>query len=55
MESKQQRKCPVCDWVIDGKGIEVQVAGKAVVVCCDDCAAKARKPPGAKSAPKPRR
>jgi ribosome-binding protein aMBF1 (putative translation factor) len=38
-------KCPVCDWEIKDGGIKVNVAGKEITVCCDDCAAKARKSP----------
>ncbi|OWK46571.1 hypothetical protein [Fimbriiglobus ruber] len=38
-------KCPVCDWDIQDGGIKVQVGGKEVVVCCDDCAKKAQEEP----------
>lgn len=40
-----EKKCPVCNWVIDGKGIAVQQGTKTIVVCCDECAAKARARP----------
>ena len=33
-------KCPVCDWEVKGKGIQVKIGGKIVVACCEDCAAK---------------
>lgn len=33
-------KCPVCRWEIKDGGIKVLVGGKAIVVCCDDCATK---------------
>jgi ribosome-binding protein aMBF1 (putative translation factor) len=38
-------KCPVCDWEIKDGGIKVQVGGKEITVCCDECAAKARESP----------
>jgi hypothetical protein len=39
------KKCPVCDWEIKDKGKEVRVAGKTVIVCCEDCADKVKKEP----------
>lgn len=39
------KKCPVCDWEIKDGGIKVKVAGKEIVVCCDDCAKKAKESP----------
>jgi hypothetical protein len=33
------KKCPVCDWEIK-EAVRVQVNGKEIVVCCDDCAKK---------------
>lgn len=33
-------KCPVCDWEITDGGIKVNVRGKEVTVCCDECAEK---------------
>jgi hypothetical protein len=39
------KKCPVCDWEIKGKGKEVKLADKTVVVCCDECAAEVKKHP----------
>ena len=38
-------KCPVCDWDIKDGGLKVKVAGKEIVVCCDDCAKKAMEDP----------
>jgi hypothetical protein len=38
-------KCPVCDWGIKDDGIKAQVGGKEIVVCCDDCAKKAKESP----------
>lgn len=31
-------KCPVCDWEIKDQGVSVEVGGKTVVVCCQECA-----------------
>ena len=39
------KKCPVCDWEIKDGGIKVQVGGKEIIVCCDDCAKKAKESP----------
>jgi hypothetical protein len=39
------KKCPVCAWEIKGKGKEVKVGDKTVVVCCDECAAVVKKNP----------
>jgi hypothetical protein len=39
------KKCPVCDWEITDGGITVNVSGKPVVVCCDDCAKKVQEEP----------
>jgi hypothetical protein len=35
-------KCPVCDWEIKDGGVKVDVGGKEIVVCCEDCAKKAK-------------
>jgi ribosome-binding protein aMBF1 (putative translation factor) len=35
-------KCPVCDWEITDGGLAVEVGGKQITVCCDDCAKKAK-------------
>jgi ribosome-binding protein aMBF1 (putative translation factor) len=43
-------KCPVCGWEIKGKGKEVKVGDRTVVVCCEECAAAVKKDP-AKHAP----
>lgn len=45
MASGTKPKCPVCDWEIDGKGIQVKTDKGTVTVCCDECAEKARKAP----------
>ena len=39
------KKCPVCDWEIKEGGIKVQVGGKDITVCCDECAKKAKENP----------
>lgn len=39
---KTTRKCPICDWEIKDGGKRVRVGDRFVVVCCDECAAKAR-------------
>ncbi len=39
------KKCPVCDWEIKAGAIKVKLGGKDIVVCCDDCAKKARENP----------
>lgn len=35
------KKCPVCGWEIKDNGVEVEVSGRLITVCCTDCAAKA--------------
>jgi ribosome-binding protein aMBF1 (putative translation factor) len=45
------KKCPVCDWEIKDEGIKVQVGGKEVTVCCDDCAQKAKESAAKRSNP----
>lgn len=34
-------KCPVCDWEIKEGGVKVTVAGKEILVCCEECAREA--------------
>ena len=38
----KSKKCFVCDWEIKDDGIRVTVGGKEIIVCCDECAEKAR-------------
>jgi transcription elongation factor Elf1 len=40
------KKCPVCDWELKDSGIKVKAGGKEFIVCCDDCAKKAKAEPG---------
>ena len=39
------KTCPVCDSEIKDGGIKVPVGNAEVVVCCDDCAEKAKADP----------
>ncbi len=39
------KKCPVCDWAIEDDGKRIEVDGKTITVCCDDCASKVRANP----------
>jgi len=42
----KMKKCPVCDWEIKDSGKEVKLpSGSVVIVCCDDCAVKAKAAP----------
>ena len=36
-------KCPVCDYDLPDKPIEVKVGSKIVKVCCQECAEAAKK------------
>jgi len=35
-----ERTCAACDCPLDGNSIQVKIGGKAVEVCCDECAVK---------------
>ena len=37
------KKCPVCDYDIKDAGVQVQIDGKPVTVCCKECADELRK------------
>ncbi len=39
------KKCPVCDSAIEDDGKPVEVGGKTITVCCDDCATKVQANP----------
>ena len=43
--SMKTMTCPVCDWEIKDGGIAVEVDGRSITVCCDDCAKKAQENP----------
>ncbi len=34
----QERTCAACDSALDDAAIRVTIGGKAVEVCCEDCA-----------------
>jgi hypothetical protein len=39
----KNKKCPICDWEIKDAGKQVMLSsGAVVIVCCDDCATKAK-------------
>ncbi|QDT95890.1 helix-turn-helix domain-containing protein [Gimesia aquarii] len=38
------KKCPVCGWEIK-EAFKVQVHGKEIVVCCQDCAKTVKESP----------
>ena len=42
----KNRKCPVCDWELKDSFETVQVGGRSVAVCCEDCANKVKTNPG---------
>ena len=35
-----QKTCAACDCELDAKSIKVKIGGKAVDVCCEECAQK---------------
>ena len=37
-----ERTCAACDCPLDANAINVTIGGRAVEVCCDDCATKLR-------------
>jgi hypothetical protein len=37
-----EKTCAACDCPLDESAIQVTIAGKAVEVCCEDCAQKLR-------------
>jgi ribosome-binding protein aMBF1 (putative translation factor) len=39
------KTCPVCDMEIKDGGIAVNVDGRELTVCCDDCAQKVEENP----------
>ena len=38
-------KCPVCDWKVEDGGTQVEVGGRTVTVCCQECADKSQADP----------
>ncbi|HVY82703.1 MAG TPA: hypothetical protein VG994_17055 [Steroidobacteraceae bacterium] len=37
-----EKTCAACDCTLDANAIKVQIGGKTVEVCCEDCATKLR-------------
>ena len=37
-----EKTCAACDYVLDENAITVTVGGRAVEVCCEECAQKLR-------------
>lgn len=35
-----EKTCAVCDYELDANAIRVEIAGKTVEVCCEECAQK---------------
>jgi ribosome-binding protein aMBF1 (putative translation factor) len=40
-----ESKCPVCGWALDANAQQVQVNGRELAVCCDECAAQLKSAP----------
>ncbi len=38
------KTCAACDCRLDGNAIKVKIGGKAVEVCCDECAQRLKEP-----------
>lgn len=39
------KKCPVCEYEIKDGGVKVKIGNREIVVCCEDCAKKAKENP----------
>ena len=37
-----EKTCAVCDYPLDSNAIKVTIGGRAVEVCCEECAEKLR-------------
>ena len=37
-----EKTCAACDCPLDEKALEVRIGGRAVEVCCEECAQKLR-------------
>jgi hypothetical protein len=35
-----EKTCAACDYALDANAIKVQIGGKTVEVCCEECAQK---------------
>jgi ribosome-binding protein aMBF1 (putative translation factor) len=40
MKTMSAATCAVCDYALDGNAIKVEIGGKTVEVCCEECAQK---------------
>jgi ribosome-binding protein aMBF1 (putative translation factor) len=47
-----EKTCAACDCELDGDPIEVQIGGKTVEVCCDDCARRLKEAHASAAAPR---
>ncbi|MGN7917567.1 MULTISPECIES: hypothetical protein [Lysobacter] len=46
-----EKTCAACDCPLDENSYQVKIGGKAVEVCCDDCARKLKEAYGSAAAP----
>jgi hypothetical protein len=46
-----EKTCAACDCPLDENSYQVKIGGKAVEVCCDDCARKLKEAFGSAAAP----
>jgi ribosome-binding protein aMBF1 (putative translation factor) len=48
------KTCAACDGELDGNAITVTIGGRAVEVCCDDCAERLKEAHASAAAPRRR-
>jgi hypothetical protein len=48
------KTCAACDGELDANAITVTIGGRAVEVCCDDCAERLKEAHASASAPRKR-
>jgi hypothetical protein len=46
------KTCAACDYELDANAIKVEIAGKTVEVCCEECARSLREANAAATTPK---
>jgi len=46
-----EKTCAACDCPLDENSIKVKIGGKAVEVCCDECAVKLKEAYSSATAP----
>jgi hypothetical protein len=46
------KTCAACDCELDANAIKVTIAGRAVEVCCEDCAQRLKEAHAAAAAPR---